>query len=132
MMKEAFVSFGESPNWSLLTASLGFANAVTNASATTDAYPYYLPVGVPLPGGARPTCNSCLQDAMAIFSSFAGNSSQPVSKTYNAAAQQIQIGCGNGFVNQTATPLKGGASATATPLTPIFTLVLMLLLCFIH
>jgi hypothetical protein len=65
---------------------------------------------------------------MAIFSSFAGNSTQPLSKTYNGAAQQVSIACGTGFVNQTATPLKGAASATAVSYTPTITLLTMLLL----
>lgn len=120
------------PGWfllSLLTGpSSGYANAVTNTSSITDSYPYYLPLGVPLPGGTRATCNSCLQDAMAIFSSFAGNSTQPVSQTYNGAAQQVGIACGTNFVNQTATPLKAAASMSAVPLTSTFSLVLMLLL----
>lgn len=108
-----------------------FANAVTNSSATTDSYPYYLPVGAEMPGGTRPTCNSCLQDAMAIFASFAGNTTQPISRTYNTAAQQIAISCGTNFVNVTATPLKGAASTTATAtLTPTISLFLMLLLFF--
>jgi hypothetical protein len=106
-----------------------FANAVTNTTSKTDSYPYYLPLGVPLPGGARPTCNTCLQDAMAIFSAFGGNSTQPISKTYNGAAQLIGLVCGTTFVNQTATPMKGAASSTSTAsFTPIFTLILMLLL----
>ncbi|KAF2021866.1 hypothetical protein BU24DRAFT_430380 [Aaosphaeria arxii CBS 175.79] len=105
-----------------------YANAVTNTSATTDSYPYYLPLGVDLPGGARPTCNSCLQNAMAIFSAFAGNTSQPISKTYNAGAQQIQVACGPQFVNKTATPQKGAASpalATAS-FAPTITLIAMI------
>jgi hypothetical protein len=110
--------------------STGYANAVTNTSATTDSYPYYLPLGVALPGGTRPTCNSCLQNAMAIFSSFAANTSQPISKTYNAAAQQVQVGCGPMFVNKTATPLKGAATATTASIAPAFTLLFMFLLFF--
>jgi hypothetical protein len=35
-----------------------FANAVSNTSSPTDSYPYYLPIGQPLPAGSRPTCNS--------------------------------------------------------------------------
>ncbi|KAF2275895.1 uncharacterized protein EI97DRAFT_450694 [Westerdykella ornata] len=107
-----------------------YANAVTNRSAITDPYPYYLPLGVPLPGGTRATCNSCLQDVMAIFSSFAGNTTQPISQTYNGAAQQIGIACGTGFVNQTATPLKAAAATMTISMTPAITVVFMLLLGF--
>ena len=117
--------------WTFLTVAdwcfLGYANAVTNTTATSDSYPFYLPLGVALPGGARPTCNSCLQDEMAIFSSLADNSTQPLSKTYNDAAQQIDIICGTNFVNQTATPLKGAATTTAASFTPTITLLIMVL-----
>jgi hypothetical protein len=112
------------------SGSYCYANAVTNSSATTDSYPYYLPLGVSLPGGARPTCNSCLQDAMAIFSSFAGNNTQPVSKTYNAAAQQIDLACGPTFVNKTAIPLKGAASGTTPSLIPTISLIMVLFYFF--
>lgn len=120
----ARIGFGRSS----LTSATGYANAVTNRTAITDPYPYYLPLGVPLPGGTRATCNSCLQDVMAIFSAFAANKTQPISKTYNGAAQQIGIACGAGFVNQTATPLKAAASTPALSMTPAITLLLMLLL----
>ena len=96
---------------------LGFANAITNASAVTDSYPYYLPLGVSLPGGARPSCSTCLQNTMSIFSSFAGNTTQPISRTYSNAAQQLEINCGPTFVNQSATPLKAAASGPVVPLT---------------
>lgn len=86
-----------------------------------------------MPGGARPTCNSCLQDAMAIFSSFAGNSTQPISKTYDGAAGQIAISCGPNFVNRTATPLKGAAGpGPSASLTPTLTLITMLLVYWLQ
>ncbi|KAF2110056.1 hypothetical protein BDV96DRAFT_501636 [Lophiotrema nucula] len=107
-----------------------YANAVTNTTATTDAYPYYLPLGVALPGGSRPTCNSCLVDVMAIFSSFGGNATQPISKTYNTAAQQINTYCGPNFVNGSATPLKGVASTTTASFTSTIALFIMLFVLF--
>ncbi|KAF2205914.1 hypothetical protein GQ43DRAFT_361348 [Delitschia confertaspora ATCC 74209] len=111
-----------------------FANAITNASAVTDSYPYYLPLGVTLPGGARPTCSTCLQDTMAIFSSFAGNTTQPISRTYSDAAQHIDMICGPTFVNKTATPLKAGAPsgrAADMPVTGTVTLLTMLVLYYL-
>lgn len=81
-----------------------------------------------MPGGGRPTCNTCLQNVMAIFSSFAGNTTQPISQTYNGAAQQISIGCGANFVNQTATPLKGAGASASVSVTPTLSLLLILLL----
>ncbi|KAF2132291.1 hypothetical protein P153DRAFT_285070 [Dothidotthia symphoricarpi CBS 119687] len=113
------------------TGNYCFADAVSNTTSTTDSYPYYLPIGQILPGGSRPTCNTCLQDAMAIFASFAGNHTQPISKTYTSAAQQLAISCGKDFVSTTAAPLKGAAT-TSTPaaLTPTLTLLLMFILYF--
>ncbi|KAF9698957.1 hypothetical protein EKO04_003083 [Ascochyta lentis] len=108
-----------------------FANAVSNSSSTTDSYPFYLPIGQELPGGARPTCNSCLQDTMAIYASFANNATQPLSKTYTSAAQQLSISCGSKFVNITAAPLKGAAApASSASLTPALALTLMFVLFF--
>ncbi|KAH0559223.1 hypothetical protein GP486_004264 [Trichoglossum hirsutum] len=36
------------------TGGYCFANAITNTSSSSDSYIYFLPLGVPLPGGARP------------------------------------------------------------------------------
>ncbi|KAJ4374075.1 hypothetical protein N0V83_002814 [Neocucurbitaria cava] len=105
-----------------------FANAVSNSSSTTDSYPYYLPIGQELPGGSRPTCNSCLQDVMSVFAHYGNNATQPISKTYTMAAQQISISCGSTFVNVTAAPLKGAAATTSASFTPTITLILMLIL----
>jgi hypothetical protein len=107
-----------------------FANAVSNTSSPGDAYPYYLPIGQELPGGSRPTCNSCLQQAMGVFATYSNNATQPLSKTYTSAAQQISIACGSTFVNVTAAPLKGAAPTTSTTLTPTITLILMFVLYF--
>lgn len=108
-----------------------FANAVSNMSSPGDAYPYYLPIGQELPGGSRPTCNSCLQQAMGVFATYSNNATQPLSKTYTSAAQQISIACGSTFVNVTAAPLKGAASTTTTTtITPTISLILMFLLYF--
>jgi hypothetical protein len=81
------------------TSSYCFADAVTNASSPTDSYVYYLALNASLPGGSQPTCNSCLQNTMAVFDAAAANRSQPVASTYVAAAQQINVQCGPGFVN---------------------------------
>ncbi|KAF1842346.1 uncharacterized protein K460DRAFT_409761 [Cucurbitaria berberidis CBS 394.84] len=105
-----------------------FANAVSNSSSTTDSYPYYLPIGQELPGGSRPTCNTCLQDVMSVFANYGNNATQPLSKTYTMAAQQISISCGKTFVNVTAAPLKGAAATTSSSLTPTITLILMFIL----
>jgi hypothetical protein len=91
------------------TGSYCFADAITNASSPSDSYIYYLPLGINLPGGSQPTCDKCLSDTMAIFRTSAGNSSQPVSLTYTAAAEQIQINCGPTFVNSVVVPSSAPA-----------------------
>ncbi|KAI8937785.1 hypothetical protein NX059_005483 [Plenodomus lindquistii] len=105
-----------------------FANAVSNTTSPTDSYAYYLPIGQELPGGSRPTCNACLQEAMGVFSRYANNVTQPVSQTYTSAAQQLSIACGSTFVNVTAAPLKGAAPTTSASIPPTMTLILMFVL----
>ena len=90
-----------------------FANAITNTSSPTDSYVYYLPVGIELPGGARPTCSNCLKSTMTIFKEAASNPSQPISSDYTDAAEQIDFGCGPDFVNSTV--VKTAASSEASP-----------------
>ncbi|EMC94786.1 hypothetical protein BAUCODRAFT_56498, partial [Baudoinia panamericana UAMH 10762] len=81
------------------TGSYCFADAVLNQSAPSGSYVYYLPLGVQLPAGTRPTCNTCLQNTMSIFASAASNKSVPLSEDYTAAAQQVDIDCGPNFVS---------------------------------
>lgn len=110
-----------------------YANAVTNTTSEgVDAFPYFLPLGVPMTSGARPTCNSCLQNEMAIFSQFAANATQPISKTYAGAADTITMYCGNAFINVTAAPLKGAASASTGTFTPSISLFIMFFFFFLH
>ncbi|KAI9664123.1 MAG: hypothetical protein M1821_007614 [Bathelium mastoideum] len=127
---DGFVSYGVLYHAGCQTDSNGnycFANAATNTSAVTDSYPYYLPLGVALPGGAQPTCNTCLQNTMAIFSSAATNATQPVSANYKNAAEQINMVCGPGFVNQNVMVTSGGIrhTAGAGPLSLLLVLVVM-------
>lgn len=68
---------------------------------------------------------------MAIYANFANNATQPLSKTYTSAAQQLSISCGSKFVNITAAPLKGAAAPTASAsLTPTVALIIMLVFYF--
>ena len=83
-----------------------FANAITNTKSPADSYVYYLPLGMPLPGGSQLTCSQCLKTTMGYFNAVAGNKSQPVSTDYTQAAQMINMGCGPGFVNQTVSHLS--------------------------
>ena len=106
----------------------GFADAATNTSATSDTFPYFLPLGVALPGGAQPTCNACLHQTMTIFSSAASNATQPVSANYKTAAEQVNMVCGPNFVNQNIMVTSGAmhGSTGAGPWSMLFVLVVML------
>lgn len=86
-----------------------FADAVTNTSSPTSSYIYYLPLGMALPAGSTPTCNTCLAETMAIFAQYATNGTQPLSKTYVAAAQQINLVCGEGFVGASIVVKSNGS-----------------------
>ncbi|OJD35356.1 c6 zinc finger domain containing protein [Diplodia corticola] len=99
------------------SGSYCFANAITNSSSPTDSYPYYLPVGVALPGGSRPTCNSCLQTTMDAFWTYTSNKTQPISQTYAQAAGVVNIQCGPNFVNATVSKstTSGVAPNAAVP-----------------
>ena len=94
---------------------LGFADAITNTSSPTDSYIYYLPLGIALPGGARPTCSQCLNKTMAIFANAASNASQPISANYISAAQEIDLGCGPNFVNATIPAVHSFAVGNFSP-----------------
>lgn len=87
-----------------------FATAVTNASAAANSYIYYLPLGVALPGGTQPTCNSCLKKTMSIFAAYASNSSQPLNADFGSAADQLDIACGPHFAGEVV-PATSAASA---------------------
>jgi len=104
-----------------------FADAVTNTSSPSDSYVYYLPLGLSLPGGSMPTCDTCLQNTMAIFSNAAANSSQPISGDYVNAAQQIDMSCGPSFVNTTVAVLSG---APSLPFSSTLLATITLLLAF--
>lgn len=65
---------------------------------------------------------------MAIYAQYGNNVTQPISKTYSSAAQQLSIACGRSFVNVTAAPLKGAATTANASLTPTLTLILMFVL----
>ena len=94
-----------------------FADAVTNTSAPTDNYIYYLPLGIPLPAGTQPTCDQCLKDTMGVFEAQAGNSSQPISFVYAQGAQLINQQCGPNFVNQSV-PTGGGGNKSTSAANP--------------
>ncbi|KAI9727611.1 MAG: hypothetical protein M1834_008051 [Cirrosporium novae-zelandiae] len=99
-----------------------FANAITNTTNTADSYIYYLPLGTTLPGSSRPTCNQCLRDTMALYTNYASNGTQPLSGTYNAAALQVDLGCGPTFANDSV-PITSAAHPRFTGAPSLFTVM---------
>jgi hypothetical protein len=99
-----------------------FSNAVTNASAPSSSWIYYLPLGIALPGGTQPTCDTCLKQTMAIFATYASNTSQPLSTVYTPAAQQLDMTCGPRFVEAA---VQMTSSGRRHPAPPIFVLLLL-------
>lgn len=95
------------------THNLCFTEAMTNLSNPSDAYPYYTAVGMSLPSTARPSCSPCLRQTMDIFSTYAGQKSQPLSQTYSDSAASINRVCGSSFAaSQVATKNKVVSAAT--------------------
>lgn len=92
------------------TGNYCFAEAITNTSNPSDAYPYYTALGIMLPAATRPTCHACLQETMAIFADYAGDSQQPLATTYVPCAEQIDIACGPTFVTTRITVATSGAA----------------------
>ncbi|KAF2427358.1 hypothetical protein EJ08DRAFT_593014 [Tothia fuscella] len=96
-----------------------FASAITMTnSSLSDAYPYYLPLGTDMPVGVRPTCGSCLRNTMSIFQSAASNTTQPASRTYMTAAEQVNVACGPDYVRASIDFKASGAGGLRTNLSP--------------
>jgi hypothetical protein len=105
-----------------VNGSYCFADAITGISPVADSYLYYLPLGTGLPINAKPSCSYCVQNIMSLYQGAASSSSQPVSKTYKAASQQINNLCGSGFVNPT---VKSSANRFIIPLVPSLLAILV-------
>ncbi|GAB0132643.1 hypothetical protein EsDP_00001072 [Epichloe bromicola] len=112
-----------------------YANAVTNLSTPSDAYLYFMPYGMSLPGASRPTCSRCTQKTMSIYHSAAADRRQLVASKYEDAAQQVNTLCGPNFVNSSLPAAENGALSTQAP--SFFALIrntllaLLLLACFL-
>lgn len=112
-----------------------YANAVTNLSTPSDAYLYFMPYGLSLPGASKPTCNRCTQKTMSIYHSAAADRRQLVASKYEDAAHQVNTLCGPNFVNSTLPAAENGALSTQAP--SFFALIistlltLLLLACFL-
>ncbi|RSM10498.1 hypothetical protein CDV31_007176 [Fusarium ambrosium] len=92
-----------------------YANAVTNTSTASNAYFYYLPYNLTLPGSTNPSCSWCIQETMNIFHAAAEDRSQPIALTYETAARQVNTLCGMDFVNGTLPPEETNAAHSFGP-----------------
>ncbi|KAK4900280.1 hypothetical protein LTR27_002504 [Elasticomyces elasticus] len=77
------------------------ANAMTNTSAPTSSYIYYLAL-------------DCLRNTMAIFATAATNSSVPLNEDYTAAAQQVDASCGSEFAQASVVRSSAAQQAAHT------------------
>lgn len=94
------------------TSSYCFADAITNSNNSADAYIYYLPLNNSLVGGSQPTCDSCLKNTMDIFEAETSDRSSALASVYSAAASQVNVNCGPGYVNAS---LAAAAVSSAAP-----------------
>lgn len=92
-----------------------YANAVTNLTTASNAYFYYLPYNLTLPGSTVPACSWCVQETMAIFHTASADRSQPISNTYVDAARQVNTICGLDFVNGSLAEATTSASSIFMP-----------------
>ncbi|KAL6871101.1 hypothetical protein J3F83DRAFT_641713 [Trichoderma novae-zelandiae] len=86
------------------TSQYCFANAVTNLDTPSDAYLYFLPYGLALPGSSNPSCSWCTQQTMDIYYSASADRDSSVADVYADAARQVNTLCGPNFVNGTLPP----------------------------
>lgn len=93
-----------------------FANAITNASTPANAYVYFLPLNMTLPGSAAPECGECLKDTMAIYQAATATRSLAIADTYEGAAGRVNEICGGQFANETLPEaVDGGARGGSVP-----------------
>ncbi|PNP50962.1 hypothetical protein THARTR1_08583 [Trichoderma harzianum] len=102
-----------------------FANAVTNLNTPSDAYLYFLPYGLALPGSSTPSCSWCTQQTMDIYFSASADRGQAIADVYVDAARQVNTLCGPNYVNGTLPP----ASSEALALRPAIYTITLAVLC---
>ncbi|KAL6891478.1 hypothetical protein HDV57DRAFT_513865 [Trichoderma longibrachiatum] len=107
------------------TSQYCFANAVTNLDTPSDAYLYFLPYGLALPGSSNPSCSWCTQQTMDIYYSASADRDASVADVYADAARQVNTLCGPNYVNGTLPP----ASSEGRALRPAIYSATLALLC---
>ncbi|KAL7822477.1 hypothetical protein V8C26DRAFT_246461 [Trichoderma gracile] len=107
------------------TSQYCFANAVTNLDTPSDAYLYFLPYGLALPGSSNPSCSWCTQQTMDIYYSASADRDASVADVYADAARQVNTLCGPNYVNGTLPP----ASSEGLALQPAMYTATLAVLC---
>ncbi|KAK4167603.1 hypothetical protein QBC43DRAFT_203292 [Cladorrhinum sp. PSN259] len=82
------------------TSAYCYATAV-NRPTIDDTHKYFLAFNKSMPGSTVPSCNFCTQQTMNLFQHATGDRRQLLVNTYTAAAKQVNLVCGPGFVNET-------------------------------
>ncbi|KAL4758848.1 uncharacterized protein BDW70DRAFT_89990 [Aspergillus foveolatus] len=86
------------------TSNYCFVDAVTNTSNAADYDVYSLPYGSTINNGTSlPTCSSCLQATLEVFSEWAQVEHQPLAESYLPSAEAINGKCGSDFANVNVT-----------------------------
>ncbi|KAL4995793.1 hypothetical protein BDV10DRAFT_173909 [Aspergillus recurvatus] len=86
------------------TSDYCFVDAVTNTSNAADYDVYFLPYGSTINNATSlPTCSSCLQATLDIFSEWAQVEKQPLAKSYLASAEAVNGKCGSDFAKVNVT-----------------------------
>lgn len=93
-----------------------YLNAV-KSSNPADSYYYALPLGIPVPQTATPTCSTCSKSIMGIYAGALQNSSESsklagLQQTYDATAELTVQSCGANFV---ATNIGSSAMPSLRP-----------------
>lgn len=90
-----------------------YSDALYNYNDSSDAYLYLLPLGDTFPNNSIPSCSSCTSRLMNIYYAATGNSSSPISYTYDSAASIIDNYCSNSFVPSRAKAIPSAKKSSA-------------------
>lgn len=95
-----------------------FAEAAAETTAS-ELYFWYLPEGTALPSGTQTSCDSCTQDLLAVYATYATDSTLKISDTFAAAREVAVSACGTDF----APFVAAATSASPHPLSSARSLV---------
>ncbi|KAL3481177.1 hypothetical protein BJX99DRAFT_253837 [Aspergillus californicus] len=121
------------------TSDYCFVDAAMNSSNSADYDIYLLPYGSTIVSAPYPTCNSCLQASLDIFSQWAQVDGQPLADSYLPTAEAVNSRCGADFANvnitageEGGTPASSAAEMRISPSRPVgVTLSVAVSLCLL-